>query len=178
MPWRFCKTRLAKISHTPAITTPGQPPLIRLNIALYAPVAQLDRALPYRSSAQEERIEYAAKMGKEPNHNERAAICLVVLVEVGAEPVPALHQSANNQTGRADERNQPQRPVKCYPRDVLAREWLEFPAIALREHIVDDEDPGASRQQDHNVSVQRNFADTGLPPCHDEQHQCDHCPSC
>ena len=107
-------------------------------------------------------------MGKEPNHNERAAMCFVVLIEMGAELVPTRRQSANNQTGRADERNQPQRPVKCYPRNVLDREWTEFPTIPLREYVVDDEDPGASSQQDHDVPVQYNSAGTDQPPSHDE----------
>ena len=58
-------------------------------------------------SAQEQCIEYAAKMGKEPNHDERAAICFVAPIEMVAEPVSTRRQSANNQTGRANERNQP-----------------------------------------------------------------------
>jgi hypothetical protein len=60
-----------------------------------------------RSSAQEYCIEYAAKVSKEPNHNESAAICFVVLIEMAAELVPTRRQPANNQIGRADERNQP-----------------------------------------------------------------------
>ncbi len=71
-------------------------------------------------SAQKDRIENAAKVGKYPNHNERAAICFVVPIEMGGEPASTFYQSAKNQTGRTDERYQPDRPVQCYPRNVLA----------------------------------------------------------
>ena len=126
-----------------------------------------------RSSAQEDRVEYAAEMGKDPNRDERAAICLVVVIEMGAEPVPAHHQSADDQTGRADQRNQPQGPVQCHPGNVFDRERPGFPAIPLHEYVVDNEDPGAGGQQDHDVPVRYNSADTDQPPGHDEQHQRD-----
>ena len=88
-------------------------------------------------------------MGKDPNRNERAAICFVVPIEMGAEPVPPRHQSAKNQTGRADQGNQPQSSVKCHPRNVFAREWPEVTAIPLNKYVIDDEYPGPNGQQDH-----------------------------
>jgi hypothetical protein len=46
-------------------------------------------------------------MGEDPNYYERAAISLVVLIKISAELVPSRHQSCDNQTGRAEERDQP-----------------------------------------------------------------------